>query len=177
MAVWTAAASGVVSRTGTTGAYRCPGPSGNGSSELADRCRLDGAFMSDQADRGPHALAAVPVYLTGEPAAEMVENLPGVSEQIIELHEEWALLSLLSAIATGVLAFGALILKRFSSANFARISMLAVLLLSFAAGAFMARTANLGGEIRHTEIRSTAAQNANPATETKQAESEEEDED
>lgn len=115
------------------------------------------------------ALAAVPVYLTGEPAEEVVEHLPGVSEQIIELHEDAALPSLILAIVTGVLALGALILKRFSAAAAAaaRISMLAVLLLSFVTGAFMARTANLGGQIRHTEIRQASQNNNNPANETK----------
>jgi hypothetical protein len=113
------------------------------------------------------AFAALPVYLTGEPAEEVVEHLPGVSEQIIELHEDSALLSLILAMATGVLALAGLIFKRFSSAGIARVSMFTVLFLSFVTGAFMARTANLGGEIRHTEIRQTAQTNA-PATETKQ---------
>ena len=122
------------------------------------------------------ALAAVPVYLTGEPAEEIVENLPGVSEQIIELHEDSALLSLILAIATGVLAFAGLILKRFSSANIARFSMFAVLVLSFVTGVFMGRTANLGGEIRHTEIRQSA-QNSNPAAETKKTEGEKDEDD
>jgi uncharacterized membrane protein len=113
------------------------------------------------------AFAALPVYLTGEPAEEAVEKLPGVSEQIIELHENSALLSLILAMATGVLAFFGLIFKRFSAVNVTRFSMFAILFLSFVTGALMARTANLGGEIRHTEIRQTT-QNSNPATETKQ---------
>jgi uncharacterized membrane protein len=112
------------------------------------------------------AIAAIPVYLTGEPAEEIVENLPGVSEQIIELHEDSALFSLILAIATGVLAFAGLIFKRFSSANVARFSMYAVLLLSFISGTLMARTAYLGGQIRHTEIRQSTDQTI-PAEATK----------
>lgn len=119
------------------------------------------------------ALVAVPVYLTGEPAEEVVENLPGVSEQIIELHEDSALISLVLAIVTGVLAFAALVFKRFSKAV-ARIPVIAALLLSFITGTFMARTANLGGEIRHTEIRQ-GTQNTNPSGETQNAEKEDED--
>jgi hypothetical protein len=88
------------------------------------------------------------------------------------MHEDSALPSLVLAIVTGFLAFAALILKRFSSAGIARISMLGVLILSFLTGAFMARTANLGGQVRHSEIRQ-AAQNNNPASETKQTEKEE----
>lgn len=120
------------------------------------------------------AFAALPVYLTGEPAEEAVENLPGVSEQIIELHENSALLSLILAMVTGVLAFVGLLVKRFLSASVARVFAFAVLFLSFVTGAFMARTANLGGEIRHTEIRQTA-QNTNPAAETKQKTEEDDD--
>ena len=112
------------------------------------------------------AAAAVPVYLTGEPAEEAVENLPGVAEQLIELHEDSALISLILAIVTGALALAALLSKRFSIAALARFSTIAVLLLSFVTGAFMARTANLGGQIRHTEIRQ-GAPNENPATTTK----------
>ena len=118
------------------------------------------------------ALAAVPVYLTGEPAEETVEHMAGVSEQVIELHEDSAVLSLVLAIATGVFALAVLIIKRFSSAGFARFSMFAVLILSLVTGAFMTRTANLGGEIRHTEIRQTAQKN-NPPTESKKTEKEE----
>lgn len=120
------------------------------------------------------AVFAVPVYLTGEPAEEAVENLSGVSEQIIELHEDSALISFILAIITGVLALAALIFKRFSSAAAARIPIIAALLLSFVTGVFIARTANLGGEIRHTEIR-RAAQNNIPAGETKRVAEKDED--
>lgn len=122
------------------------------------------------------AIFAVPVYLTGEPAEEAVENLAGVSEQIIETHEDSALVSLILAIATGVMAATALILKRFATENAARISIFAVLLLSIFTGGFITRTANLGGQIRHTEIRS-AAQNNNPPGETKKAAEKERDDD
>ncbi|HET7290515.1 MAG TPA: hypothetical protein VFJ67_08775, partial [Thermodesulfobacteriota bacterium] len=35
------------------------------------------------------ALWAIPAYLTGEPAEEVVEDMPGISENIIEEHEEF----------------------------------------------------------------------------------------
>ncbi len=38
-------------------------------------------------------IAAIPVYFTGEGAEEAIENLPGVSEAIIERHEEVAKLA------------------------------------------------------------------------------------
>lgn len=100
------------------------------------------------------ALIALPVYLTGEPAEELVEHLPGVSEQFIELHEGSALFSLVLAMVTGALAFLTLVAKRYSS----RIGIVAIyvcLLFSIVAGASMAYTANLGGLIRHSEIRAS----------------------
>lgn len=36
------------------------------------------------------AVVTVPVYLTGEPAEEAIETLPGVSEQVVDRHEERA---------------------------------------------------------------------------------------
>ena len=36
------------------------------------------------------SIIAIPVFLTGEPAEASVENLPGVSELVIEEHEEAA---------------------------------------------------------------------------------------
>src|SRR5215470_15297757 len=37
------------------------------------------------------ALLALPVYLTGEPAEKVAEHLPGVTEPLIERHENAAL--------------------------------------------------------------------------------------
>lgn len=119
------------------------------------------------------ALVAVPVYLTGEPAEETVENLPGVSEQIIGQHEDSALYSLIAVIATGVVALAGLILFQIK-VEFARILLFTSLVFSLITGGLMAYTANLGGQIRHTEIRG-AAQTTVPANETPKAEKEKDD--
>lgn len=103
------------------------------------------------------ALVAIPVYLTGEPAEEVVEHLPGVSEQIIELHEDSASLSLILAIVSGVLALAALILTRLANSKIGLLSVYACLLVSLIGAASMAYTANLGGQIRHSEIRQAEA--------------------
>src|ERR1041384_1427092 len=34
------------------------------------------------------ALVAIPVFLTGEPAEESIENIPGILKSVIETHEE-----------------------------------------------------------------------------------------
>ena len=101
-------------------------------------------------------VVALPVYLTGEPAEEIVEKLPGVSEGVIELHEASALISLIFAMIAGGFAFVALVSRRLKSAAFAQFTMVGTLLVSLVTGVLMARTANLGGQIRHSEIRAAA---------------------
>ena len=99
------------------------------------------------------AVAALPVYFTGEPAEEIVEHLPGVDESILEEHEESALISFIAVGILGIFAIGTLwryrrvdtIPKRF---------VIAGLILSIIVFGLMAWTADLGGKIRHSEIRS-----------------------
>jgi uncharacterized membrane protein len=105
------------------------------------------------------ALIAVPVYLTGEPAEEVVENLPGVAEQFIDAHERFALYALVASIVSGAVALGALFVTSPSAKKSIQRGLLgAVLLLSAITVGMMAWTANLGGQIRHTEIRSGGSQ-------------------
>ncbi len=114
------------------------------------------------------AIFAVPVYLTGEPAEEIVEKLPGFSEAITGEHESAATISLGLVIFTGLLAVVALIFTLFTrsfSARLPGVLVIATLLTSLVTGTSMIRTANLGGQIRHTEIR-VGAQNASPNAET-----------
>jgi uncharacterized membrane protein len=56
------------------------------------------------------ALVAIPVFLTGEPAEESVEGLAGVSEAIIEQHEEAAEIALWVMEALGLLSLATLFL-------------------------------------------------------------------
>jgi uncharacterized membrane protein len=114
------------------------------------------------------SLVAIPVYLTGEPAEEAVEKLAGVSEQIIELHEDAAMISLVLCIAVGIAAFITLLAKRFLSETPVMLGTILVLVLSAAAGGSIAYTANLGGQVRHSEIR--LAQAGTTGSETPAAE-------
>lgn len=98
------------------------------------------------------ALIAIPVYLTGEPAEEMVEDLVGVSESIIEQHEEMALISLIAVILLGVTAAVGLFFFR-HSVTIPGWFVVIALILSIIAGGLIGKTANLGGQIRHSEIR------------------------
>jgi uncharacterized membrane protein len=103
------------------------------------------------------ALAAmvIPVYLTGEPAEEVVEHLPGVVESVIESHEEAAELSLVLTLITGLAAFGALWFQK--DVQKSRALNLAVVACACVAVASLVYTANLGGKIRHTEFSSSVS--------------------
>lgn len=107
-------------------------------------------------------LLAIPAYLTGEPAEEMVEEIAGISERMIENHEEQAELAFIFAEITGAIALIALITRRFSVNLGQKLAALTILAL-FISGGLMAWTANLGGKIHHEEIRSdTGTQGASP---------------
>lgn len=97
------------------------------------------------------AAAGVPVYLSGEGAEDVVEEL-GVADAVIEAHEEAALLALVALLVLGAVAASALWLYR-RRAEVPRKLVIGLWVLSLGAGLLVARAANRGGEIRHTEIR------------------------
>lgn len=102
------------------------------------------------------AVAGIVVYLTGDPAEEVVEDLAGVSETIIESHEEAAMIATIILSAAGVVALAGLITSRRHSTGVPKGFAVSALLLAVASAAAMGYTANLGGMIRHTEIRPDA---------------------
>ena len=95
------------------------------------------------------------VYLTGEPAEESIERLPGYSGTLTEKHEEAALAATILVGAVGSLALAALVV--FRRKLLPRWTAASALVVSLIAAAMMAYTANLGGQIRHTEIRGGSA--------------------
>lgn len=103
------------------------------------------------------AVVAIPVYLTGEPAEQSVEKLAGVSEAVIEEHEDSAKLSMVFLMITGLLSLLGFVLIKIKRSFVAGWFVLVSLLFSIATAGLMARTANLGGQIRHSEIRTGGA--------------------
>ena len=97
-------------------------------------------------------LVTIPVFLSGEPAEEMVEGQPHVSELAIHDHEEMAETARWAAFAGGLLALAGLLLGRSRKLYPAWIPGAGVL-LSLATVILMALTANLGGKVSHPEIR------------------------
>jgi uncharacterized membrane protein len=102
------------------------------------------------------AVVTVIVQVTGEPAEELVEGLPGVVESMIEAHEESALLGTIGVAVVGVIALfglwrlgtGKILPQWYASA---------VLIAGVFVAGLMVWIANLGGQIRHSEIRPSAS--------------------
>lgn len=101
------------------------------------------------------ALLAVPVFLTGEEAEEVVEHLPGVLESVIEEHEELGKIAMILSVGTGVLSLAGYFIDRIASARSALLRRV-VVLSALATVAALGFAGNLGGQVRHTEIRSGA---------------------
>ena len=100
------------------------------------------------------SLFAIPAFFSGEGAEEVVEKLPGVSENYIEAHEEAA-----EVFIWIIASFGVLSLLTFLSDYFKRkISKWLYLLTAILAIVTIVvakQVGTTGGEIRHSEIRAT----------------------
>jgi len=95
-------------------------------------------------------IAAVVVYLSGEAAEEIAEELARISEAAIEAHEE---AGVIAAWAAGLLGAAALAgLWAFRSRPAAGWYKGSMLVAALAVSGLMAWTANLGGRIGHPEI-------------------------
>jgi uncharacterized membrane protein len=97
-------------------------------------------------------------YLTGEGAEEAVEELPGVVENLIKQHEEFAMFALVGLIVLGVSSLFSLYVTIKNSIQVKTVALV-TLFISIISFGLVARTGYLGGQIRHTEISSTAVQN------------------
>jgi uncharacterized membrane protein len=115
------------------------------------------------------AIVVLPIFFTGEPAEELVEHLPGVGESFIESHEGAAKYSLALTLLAG---FSAIIGLLFHKNNLTRQINVGVLLISLIAVFSLGYTANLGGKIRHTELRgdATVESSSNARTNTEKDE-------
>ncbi len=106
------------------------------------------------------ALFTIPVFLTGEGTEELVEHLPGVTENMIEKHEDMAKIALIVIAISGVAALAGIFLRK--KASMAKAVFALCLVLSLASFGTMAQTAHLGGLIRHSELQAgNAATDAN----------------
>jgi uncharacterized membrane protein len=100
------------------------------------------------------AVASLATMLTGEGAEEAVERLPGVTDAVIEPHEEAAKLAAMGAYVLGAISLAGLVWVR--RRPLPRTLTVIVLPVALLVAGLMAYTATLGGQIRHTEIRAGA---------------------
>ncbi len=101
------------------------------------------------------AIFATGAYLTGEFAEEMVEHMPGITEAVVHKHEVAARVALAAIGLLGALAIAGLVHYRKNKTLHTGI-MKGLMALSIIAAILAGRTASLGGQVRHTEIRSKA---------------------
>ncbi len=92
-------------------------------------------------------LVAVPAFLTGDPAEDVVRGLAGISRESIHHHERIAQLALMSSLAAALAAAA----EWFTGSRKTWMIWL-VLLITAASLVCMGYAANLGGLIRHSEI-------------------------
>jgi uncharacterized membrane protein len=98
------------------------------------------------------ALLSIPVFATGTSARLALAKSPEVSTAMIDAHETAAFEALWLMELTGALAWLGLWQYRRMS-RVPKATLAAVMLAGLATFGLMARAANIGGEIRHPEIR------------------------
>jgi len=98
------------------------------------------------------ALLAVPAFLTGEGAEELIEDMAGISHQLIEEHEDKAAVFIWLIEITGILAAATLILS-FSLKKSMNLLYVIVFCLAAASAVYAFEAGNSGGLIRHSELR------------------------
>lgn len=108
------------------------------------------------------ALVSVAAMATGQGAEEAVEHLPGVSESLIKTHEEAAEIFAGLSYFVGFAALAALVASRKNWAV-TKFFPLIMIVLSLSSMYFAVKTGITGGEIRHTEIRSSQPLNSSSA--------------
>lgn len=79
------------------------------------------------------AVLTIPTFLAGKAAEDVVEHLPGVSEQLIENHEGAALIGLIATLMFGAISLAGLLLSG-RLARIARPLNITLLVLSLVVG-------------------------------------------
>ncbi|MCB9266722.1 MAG: hypothetical protein H6558_16980 [Lewinellaceae bacterium] len=97
------------------------------------------------------ALSAIPTFLTGEGAEEMVENVPGVREGLIGRHEDMASIFIWLISGLGLLSIATLAAS-LKNASLSKALYAITLISSLATAGMATQVGATGGKIRHTEI-------------------------
>lgn len=101
------------------------------------------------------AVITIPVYVSGtiayEPLEELLEDIDPAAEGFIDQHETAGLIAFLVTLVLGIVALATLLVWK--RPEIARRLVIASLVLAIVVGGVVGWTANIGGQIRHTEIR------------------------
>jgi uncharacterized membrane protein len=104
------------------------------------------------------ALLTIPAYLTGEGAEEILQQVVGFNaEEAIEIHEESAKTALITMQVLGALSLLSLVIYWNGKHNTARLLNAFIGFFSLIVLVLMLRVATQGGEIRHSEIRTSSS--------------------
>lgn len=95
------------------------------------------------------AIMSIATYITGGRAEEVVNHLQGINLEAIEDHEGNAKIANIITILTGLSSIAWFFVK---NKKIKTNLSLALICLSLLGVAYMARTANIGGLIRHSEL-------------------------
>lgn len=101
------------------------------------------------------ALTSLPAYYSGEGAEDLLKSLALPLKPFLHDHEEAAEKALAAALVMGAASAG--VLLRMRARGFSRNAAAVALAFVLPALGLMAWTAHLGGQVRHTELRSGEA--------------------
>ena len=97
------------------------------------------------------AIGGVIAYFTGDPAEDAVKGIVGVATGAIHEHEEAAGFAIFFIGIVGLLSIQGFFWARSENKNLRKLTLGILLLVAFSL-TVLARTAYLGGKIRHTEF-------------------------
>ena len=101
------------------------------------------------------AALTITTYVSGSDAQEALKETPDMPMSLISAHETAALLAFTFMQVTGFFSWLALWMWR-GGLGVAKWNLAVVLILAIVSFGLMAKAANIGGEIRHSEIQTTA---------------------
>jgi uncharacterized membrane protein len=95
---------------------------------------------------------ALLAYITGDGAAEIMKTYPGISEDIIEPHENMALIFFIGLMVTALVAILGLYFSRTKEKLLKRFTIY-LLIAGISLSLVAIGTGTTGGNIRHTEVK------------------------
>ncbi len=98
------------------------------------------------------AITAIPTFLSGGEAEEVVEEINGIDEQFITVHEETAeVFATLLYVLGGISLIG--LWANWKKKSYSNIISFVIIAFALIVLFYGKKTGTTGGEIRHTEIR------------------------